>query len=157
MRKLGRQLIVMGAVVLSGAGVGIALGAFAVQSGPSRSPGGDERALAAPGFDDPLNSVVASPSAPLTPAGPASYSCQGCDAGLHDDIVADEAADVPPLADYRPEEGIVPEQPVRQAAAPPRVPVPRILLPESPPARGAAGGQKSSPTAPEATRPELWR
>lgn len=157
MRIIARQLIVIAAIVLSGGGAGIALGDFAAQPGPSRSSGVDESSMPAPGFDDPLSQDVAAPSASLTPAGPTSYSCEGCDAGRHGDIVAEDAADGAPLSPYRPEEGIVPEQPVHQAAAPPRLAVPRIMLPESPPARGVTAGQKIPPTAAESARVEAWR
>lgn len=131
MKIIARRMIVIGAIAISGAATGVALGDFAARPGPGRAPAVDETVTAR--FDDPLDPVAVARPAMAASAGPTSYHCEGCDAGLHDDLVTEDAAsfaDVEPLPLYRPEAGMVPEPPVRQEAAvvAPPVQVPGIML-----------------------------
>ncbi len=134
MKVIARRLTVIGAVALSGAAAGVALGDFVARPGMSRPSAMDMTTEAAGArFDDPLDPVALARPARAAPVGPSSYSCEGCDARLHDDMMADDAisfADVEPLPAYRPEEGMVPELPLQQEAAVtgPRVQVPSIML-----------------------------
>ncbi|HWJ70491.1 MAG TPA: hypothetical protein VNS79_10640 [Sphingobium sp.] len=160
MQHIVRRLIVIGAVVMSGAAAGVALGDFVARPGPGRPP--DVAAAPAPAarFDDPLDPVVAAAPVRAASVGPSSYSCEGCDARLHEDEVAGEAAfaDVEPLPAYRPQEDVVPERPpVRQAAVTPRVQVPGITLPGIDAGNGPAAAQKAAPVTVDAPRPESWR
>lgn len=143
MEPLTRRLTVVGAVILCGAVAGVALGDFAAGPGGGRLP--DVQAALG------LATEPATPEAPeadtvlAARSGPASYHCEGCDAGLHNEVTLEDGAfpEVEPLPPYQPETS----QPA--AAAPvtaPRVQVPSITLPVLEP--GSAIAQPQPPATP---------
>jgi len=145
MQPIARRLIVVGAVILCGAGAGIALGDFAAGPGERRLPGVEEAMGLASDLVTPDEPAAAHASFAAGSA-PASYSCEGCDAKLHNEAALDDGmlADVEPLPPYRPEQAALVQSavPVPVPAAPPRVQVPAITLPV-----GGTGAGPASPSS----------
>lgn len=132
MQPIARRLIVVAAVLLSGAAAGVALGDFAAGSRDSYLPGVDAAMGLAAGFVAPADSVSADPVRPAL-SGPSSYSCEGCDAKLHNEMLLEDGAfaDSEPLPPYQPVEAALPQPPLARPAVAPAVPVqvPAITLP----------------------------
>ncbi|OJY68117.1 MAG: hypothetical protein BGP16_14710 [Sphingobium sp. 66-54] len=156
MQPIARRLIVVGAVILCGAGAGVALGDFVAGPGGSRLPGMEE----AMGLAGGLASDLVTPADPAAAdasfaarSGPASYSCEGCDAKLHNEVALDDGAfaDVEPLPPYQPEQAALVSPVAPAPAAAPRVQVPAITLPIVGTAAGSAS--PSSSGAPDVLPP----
>lgn len=152
MQPIARRLIVVGAVILCGAGAGVALGDFAAGPGESRLPGMEEAMGLAGGLASDLGAPAEPAAADASFAarpGPASYSCEGCDAKLHNEAALDDDAfaDVEPLPPYRPEKAVLAQPVVPAPAAAPRVQVPAITLPV------VGAGPSSSSGPPDALPP----
>ena len=109
MQVAARRLVVISAISLFGATVGIVLGNFA--AGGTGPKGAEELAeysafLAITGnasqSDDGDKADFAARS------GPSSYHCEGCDAALYNDMTADQVAEVQPLPAYQAQDAPVP-------------------------------------------------
>jgi hypothetical protein len=106
MQVIHRRLIVISAIALFGAAAGLTLGHFV--AGPeSNSSGGVNESY---GLDTGLMSAegnVADGRDSPARSGPTSYTCEGCDTRLHNDMVGGNdmaPADVEPLPPYRSED-----------------------------------------------------
>ncbi|MBN8829691.1 MAG: hypothetical protein J0G94_03475 [Sphingomonadales bacterium] len=111
MQVAARRLIVISAISLFGATVGIVLGNFA--AGGTGPKGGEELAeysafLAIAGnasrSDEEDRADFAARS------GPTSYHCEGCDAALYNDMTAAPLAEVEPLPAYQAQDAPVPPE-----------------------------------------------
>lgn len=141
MQPIARRLIVVGAVILCGAGAGVALGDFAAGPGESRLPGMEEAMGLATDLVAPDDPATADASFAAR-SGPTSYSCEGCDAKLHNEMALDDSAfaDVEPLPPYRPEQAALVQPVAPVPVATPRLPVPAITLPVAGTAPAATSG-----------------
>ena len=130
MEPLARRLIVVGAIAAAGIGAGLALGSF-VAGVPERVVTRASAGAAAATF--PAGRVSDQTAlAPLPATAPQSYSCQGCDAGLHNDMIPGNLSDLAPLPPYQPEPYVpLPPLPPPDARATPPAPLP--LAPLAPP------------------------
>lgn len=130
MEPLARRLLVVGAIAVAGIGAGLALGSF-VAGVPERG-----RAQAVAGVDTAtVPAGQANDQTALTPlhdAAPQRYSCQGCDAGLHNDMIPGNAGDLAPLPPYSPEEHVLMPPPDTGPVAPAPSPAPPLKLPSDP-------------------------
>jgi len=145
MQPITRRLIVVSAVILCGAAVGVALGDFAARPGESRLTGVSDVVGQASDLVLPSEPAVAEPSLAIR-AGPNSYHCEGCDAKLPGETALEESAlaDIAPLPPYQPEQVALPP-PIPPPPAP-RVQVPAIILP-------GVGGGAARPTSPPSATP----
>jgi len=126
MQVLTRRLLVISAIALGGGLSGLALGNFV--AGGERRSGADELAAFVQSnafeasemaedraFADPVR---------VSPTGPTSYDCQGCDAGLHARNDSVDLSPVEPMPPYDPYADA--EPPVRPRARTPDQPDARI-------------------------------
>jgi len=144
MQPIARRLIVVSAVILCGAAVGVALGDFAARPGESRLTGVTDVVGRASDLVLPSEPAAAEPPLAVR-AGPNSYHCEGCDAKLPGETALEESAlaDIAPLPPYQPEQVALPP-PIPPPA--PRVQVPAIILP-------GVGGGTARPTSPPSMPP----
>ena len=142
MKPLVRRLLIVAAIAIVGGGAGLALGSF-VAGGPSREAAAlndldlnlDDGTIPAGNARD----MAAAPP-PLRADAPQNYLCQGCDAGLHNDMVPGNESALAPLPPYHPQEGVI---------------VPVVSLPDGtmPSATPSAPPARTRPTA-GSVRPE---
>lgn len=121
MKPMARNLTMAGVVLLFGAGGGIMLGNFV--AGSNRVSGADELAAY---FSESASPTMAADDEPVSSLanrdGPTSYSCDGCDAGLHKEPEFAEPADYGPLPPYE----VIDLIPPAQRDVPPSPPASRL-------------------------------
>jgi hypothetical protein len=109
MQVLTRRLIVVGTIALFGAAAGLTLGQFVAGPEAIGNHGTNEASSLDAGFMAEVDNG-ADQQGYVAQSGPSSYNCQGCDAHLHDDMIAGDdvaPADVTPLPPYRSEDAPV--------------------------------------------------
>ena len=142
MNPLARRLLVVAVIALVGGGAGLALGSF-VANGPGRSGAGNDDEMTIDGgtvpAGNPDDQPVLPPAAQL--ASPEGYSCQGCDAGLHNDMILGNESALAPMPPYHSEDRLLLPEPAPQPASTPPA-APALKLPP-----------ETDKTAPEISEP----
>lgn len=144
MEPLVRRLIVVGAIAAAGIGAGLALGSFVSgvpERAVTRAGAGADAATFPAGRATDQTAL-----APLPAAAPQSYSCQGCDAGLHNDMIPGNLSDLAPLPPYQPEPYVpLPPMPPPDARATPPAPLPSVPV-TAPKLPAEASASRPQPT-----------
>ncbi len=148
MQVITRRLIVISAIAIFGAGAGLTLGHFVAGPETSNSSGMNEIFGLDTGLVPSEQNLTGGVDFPDR-SGPTSYTCEGCDARLHNDMVGGNdmaPADVEPLPPYRSEDA-----PVAPRAG--LAPVPRRDIPVTSPRLPGLASPTPAVTPPE--RPKM--
>jgi len=124
-------MLVIGAIALVGGGAGVSLGSF-VAGAPERAGAGNASVAAVDLGTFPAGKVEDRVAVPRDLA-PRGYSCEGCDAGLHNDMVALDDGILAPLPPYHSEDKVLlplPDAPTPDMKSPPTAtvsaPLPKV-------------------------------